>query len=128
MNFLKAANNLLSMQAVNTCRNLQHVRTKYVNRWMIRDVKRRKIVTEYAPARLRINSLRKNDVLPPELREIADTEIAALPRDSVVLRLTTRCVITSRGKGSVPRWRFSRIIFRHLADYNKLAGIQRALW
>lgn len=95
---------------------------------MIRDVKRRKVTTEYAPTRLRINSLRRNDILPPELREIADAEIAALPRDSILLRLTNRCVITSRGRGAVVRWRLSRIVFRHLADYNKLAGIQRAMW
>lgn len=95
---------------------------------MIRDVKRRKIVTEMAPERLRINSLRKNDVLPPELRQIADEEIAAMPRDSARLRLTNRCVITSRPRGVVYRWRFSRIVFRHLADYNKLAGVQRAMW
>lgn len=95
---------------------------------MIRDVKRRKIVTEMAPERLRINSLRKNDILPPELRQIADKEIAAMPRDSAILRLTGRCVVTSRPRGVVYRWRLSRIVFRHLADYNKLSGIQRAMW
>lgn len=95
---------------------------------MIRDVKRRKVVTEYAPLRLRINSLRKNDILPQELREIATSEIQALPVDSCLLRLTTRCVITSKPRGTVYRWRLSRIVFRDLADYNKLAGVQRAMW
>lgn len=95
---------------------------------MIRDVKRRKMVTEYAPLRLRLNSLRKNDILPRELREITDAEIHALPRDSAWRRLQNRCVITSRPRGVVCRWRLSRIMFRHLADYNKLAGIQRAMW
>lgn len=95
---------------------------------MIRDVKRRKLTTELAPTRLRINSLRKNDILPPELRELADGEIAALPRDSALVRTKKRCVITSRPRGTVYRWRFSRIIFRHLADYNKLSGVQRAMW
>nr|CAH7724715.1 unnamed protein product [Callosobruchus chinensis] len=56
---------------------------------MIRDVKRRKIVTEYAPTRLRINSLRKNDILPVELRDIASKEIEELPRDSALLRTQT---------------------------------------
>lgn len=95
---------------------------------MIRDVKRRKLATEMAPERLRVNSLRKNDILPPELREIADAEIAAFPKDSTPLRMTKRCVITSRGRGVVPRWRLSRIVFRHFADYNKLSGVQRAIW
>nr|CAI5841054.1 unnamed protein product [Callosobruchus analis] len=95
---------------------------------MIRDVKRRKMVTEYAPTRLRINSLRKNDILPVEIRDIASKEIEELPRDSILLRTQNRCVITSRPRGTVYRWRLSRIVFRHLADYNKLAGVQRAMW
>lgn len=95
---------------------------------MIRDVKRRKVVTEMAPERLRINSLRRNDILPIELRQIADQEIAAMPMDSIIRRTHKRCVITSRPRGVVFRWRLSRIVFRHLADYNKLAGVQRAMW
>lgn len=95
---------------------------------MIRDVKRRKMVGEYAKERLRINSLRKNDILPIELREMADAEIAALPRDSCLVRVHNRCAITSRPRGIVHRWRLSRIAWRHLADYNKLSGVQRAMW
>lgn len=95
---------------------------------MIRDVKRRKLATELAPMRLRVNSLRRNDILPPELREIADQEIAAFPLNSTPLRINNRCVITSRPRGVVDRWRVSRIVFRHLADYNKLCGVQRAMW
>lgn len=83
---------------------------------------------EYAPMRLRVVSLKRNDILPIEVREIAQEEISAFPRDSTPLRLNNRCVVTSRPRGVVHRWRLSRIIFRHLADYNKLAGVQRAMW
>lgn len=107
---------------------LQQIRTKYVNKHMIRDVKRRNMLTEYAPMRLRVNSLRKNDVLPPEIRQQADEQIASFPLDSTPLRIKKRCAITSRPRGTVHRWRVSRIIFRHLADYNKLSGVQRAMW
>ncbi|CAG9771331.1 unnamed protein product [Ceutorhynchus assimilis] len=125
MNFAKNLSNLLAVQAN---QNFQQVRNKYVNRWMIRDVKRRKTVVEFAPTRLRINSLRKNDILPAELRELATAEMTALPRDSILHHTTNRCVITSRPRGGVYRWRLSRIVFRHLADYNKLSGVQRAMW
>ncbi|KAJ8940014.1 hypothetical protein NQ314_010845 [Rhamnusium bicolor] len=129
MNFVKSlTQNLFSNRTLNTSQNFQQIRTKWVNRWMIRDVKRRKAVTEFAPTRLRINSLRRNNILPQEIREIADVEINALPNDSILLRTTNRCVITSRPRGTVHRWRLSRIVFRHLADYNKLAGVQRAMW
>lgn len=51
-----------------------------------------------------------------------------IPRQTALRQLTPRCVLTSRGHGVVNRWRLSRIIFRELADYNKLSGIQRSIW
>ncbi|XP_055843857.1 28S ribosomal protein S14, mitochondrial [Episyrphus balteatus] len=107
---------------------LQQVRTKYTDWRMIKDVKRRKLVCEHAVDRLRVNALRKNDILPAEIREIADAEIAAFPRDSSLVRCRERCAFTSRPRGVVHRYRLSRIVWRHLADYNKLSGVQRAMW
>nr|CAG4641401.1 EOG090X0MNX [Eulimnadia texana] len=107
---------------------MQQVRFKWADWKMIRDVKRRRLVVQHAPDRLRINSIRKNDILPQEIQEIADKEIAALPRDSSIVRLRKRCVITSRPRGVVNKWRVSRIVFRQLADYNKLSSVQRAIW
>lgn len=63
---------------------------------MIKDVRKRNTLKQFAAERLRVNSLRKNDILPVELREIADSEIAALPRDSSIVALKKRCAITSR--------------------------------
>ncbi|KAM4640593.1 small ribosomal subunit protein uS14m [Discoglossus pictus] len=104
------------------------VRSYYVDWRMFRDVKRRKMAYEYADERLRINALRKNILLPKELREIADKEIAAFPKDSCPVRIRNRCVLTSRPRGVKRRWRLSRIVFRHLADHNQMSGIQRAMW
>ncbi|XP_033284022.1 28S ribosomal protein S14, mitochondrial isoform X3 [Orcinus orca] len=44
------------------------VRSYYVDWKMLRDVKRRKMAYEYADERLRINSLRKNTILPKDLQ------------------------------------------------------------
>ncbi|KAK9879643.1 hypothetical protein WA026_006708 [Henosepilachna vigintioctopunctata] len=130
MNLSRTISNILPLKNISFAINptFQQIRTKWVNRWMIRDIKRRKSLTEHAPMRLRVNAMRRNDILPAEIREIADAEIKAFPLDSTPLHITKRCVVTSRGRGVVHRWRLSRIVFRHLADYNKLAGIQRALW
>lgn len=51
-----------------------------------------------------------------------------IPRQTALRQLTARCVLTSRGHGVVYRWRLSRIMFRELADSNKLSGVQRAIW
>ncbi|KAB5579643.1 hypothetical protein PHYPO_G00197350 [Pangasianodon hypophthalmus] len=107
---------------------MEQVRGYYVDWRMLRDVKRRQMAYEYADTRLRINAIRKNTLLPKELQEVADKEIAALPRDSCPVRIRNRCVITSRPRGVKHRWRLSRIIFRQLADHNQMSGIQRAMW
>nr|XP_045605273.1 28S ribosomal protein S14, mitochondrial-like isoform X1 [Procambarus clarkii] len=101
---------------------------KYPNWKMIKEVKHRKAVKEFAFERLNINALRKNKIIPPAIQEIADKEIDALPRKSSISQLHKRCMLTSRPRGLVARWRLSRIVWRHEADYNKLSGVQRAMW
>lgn len=107
---------------------IQHIRTYYVDWRMVRDVKRRQMAFEYASERLRTNAIRKNTILPKELQEIADNEIANMPRDSCPVRIRNRCIMTSRPRGVKRRWRLSRIVFRHLADHNQMSGVQRAMW
>merc|ERR1712243_445283 len=57
---------------------------KYANWKMVKEIKHRKAVKEYAFERLNVNALRKNKILPAEIKEIADAEIAALPRMSSI--------------------------------------------
>ncbi|KAJ0011631.1 hypothetical protein NQD34_012606 [Periophthalmus magnuspinnatus] len=107
---------------------VEQVRDYYVDWRMLRDVKRRQMAFDYADERLRINAIRKNTILPKTLQEVADKEIAALPRDSCPVRIRNRCIMTSRPRGVKRRWRLSRIVFRHLADHNQMSGILRARW
>lgn len=46
---------------------------------MLRDVKRRKMAFEYADHRLRLNSLRKNKILPKELQVRRNWHISSYP-------------------------------------------------
>ncbi|XP_046668483.1 28S ribosomal protein S14, mitochondrial [Homalodisca vitripennis] len=96
---------------------------------MKKDVRKRKALEDNYGLKLRLNAMRRTKVLPPELRELASEDFhKMLPNDVKGLKTVPRCVITSRPRGNVLRWRLSRIMFRHLADYNKMAGIQRAMW
>ncbi|XP_049887906.1 28S ribosomal protein S14, mitochondrial [Pectinophora gossypiella] len=106
----------------------QQVRNKWANWMMVRDVKRRRMASEHFLERSRINAMRKNDILPVEIREMADKDINKFEMNAIPLRINNRCVITSRPRGIVKEWRMSRIVWRHLADYNKLSGVQRAMW
>ncbi|KAK6187060.1 hypothetical protein SNE40_006308 [Patella caerulea] len=106
----------------------QQVRNRHWDALMRRDLKRRAMMKEYYPERQRINSIRKNTILPKELQEIADKEIHAMPRDSCPSRLHSRCVVTSRPRGLQDKWRVSRIVWRQLVDYNQMSGLKRACW
>uniref|UniRef100_A0A1B6MPB6 Ribosomal protein S14 n=1 Tax=Graphocephala atropunctata TaxID=36148 RepID=A0A1B6MPB6_9HEMI len=96
---------------------------------MKKDVRKRQALEDNYGLKLRLNVMRRTTVLPPELREVATEDFhKMLPNDVKGLKTVPRCVITSRPRGNVLRWRLSRIMFRHLSDYNKMAGIQRAMW
>lgn len=101
---------------------------KWANAHMKKDYGKRQTIRNENITRLRINALRKNTILPHELKEVADAEIHALPRNSSIVRIVNRCAVTSRPRGIIQRWRLSRFVFRRLADHNQLAGVQRAMW
>ncbi|KAH0949323.1 hypothetical protein HN011_007015 [Eciton burchellii] len=101
----------------------------YVGCRVIRDIKRRKWAKQYAEERLRLLAMKRNDILPLEFREMVGKQIDdTIPRQTALRQLTHRCVVTSRGRGVLERWRVSRFIFRELIDYNKMSGMQRAMW
>ncbi|KAL5014930.1 hypothetical protein ScPMuIL_009200 [Solemya velum] len=119
--------NTLSSAVTNGSQQMQ-VRTKFTNWHMLKDHKRRQIFKEHGQERMRVNAIRKNNILPKELQEVADKEIQAFPRDSCISRIRGRCVVTSRPRGVLKKWRLSRIMWRHLADYNYLSGVTRSSW
>nr|CAG4649884.1 EOG090X0MNX [Scapholeberis mucronata]SVE94038.1 EOG090X0MNX [Scapholeberis mucronata] len=112
----------------NVIKNDQPSRSNWTDWRMMKDNKRRKLVVEHAAERIRMKAIQKNDILPAEITEIGHQMLAAKPRDSNPIRMKNRCAITSRPRGVVTRWRLSRIVWRSLADYNKLSGVQRAMW
>ncbi|CAG0918789.1 unnamed protein product [Notodromas monacha] len=89
----------------------------------LRDVNRRKTVKEFSFDSRNLLAMRKNDVLPPGFQE-------RIPLNASITRVSNRCVITSKCKGrsTQKRWRVSRIMFRHFADYNLMSGALRAQW
>ncbi|KAL7303893.1 hypothetical protein TKK_0004013 [Trichogramma kaykai] len=114
---------------ITPCGQGQQIRSMYTKWKTMRDMKRRKLAKEYAPERLRLLGIKRNDVLPREIRDLASkTFEEQIPRHSAIRQLTPRCVVTSRPHGVLHRWRVSRFIFRHLVDYNKMGGVQRAIW
>ncbi|CAH8435617.1 unnamed protein product [Heterobilharzia americana] len=100
----------------------------FQNAIMIRDHKRRQVAAHFCDLRIRLNAIRKNTVLPKEIQDLATLYMASLPRDSNWTRISSRCIVTSRRRGCKTRWRLSRIVWRLLADYNRMSGVLWAFW
>lgn len=93
-----------------------------------RDVQKRRIIKLHAQERLLINTIRKADILPKDIRRIADKEIHNIPRDSAITRVNRRCAISGRARGIFHQFRMSRMMWRAQADYNKVSGVMLAHW
>ncbi|CAH0392836.1 unnamed protein product [Bemisia tabaci] len=107
----------------------QHVRSKWVDSRMRKDARRRDIMEKYGPEKLHLTVLlRAQKILPPELNEIVRGEMNSLPKNAHSSRICHRCQLTSKGRNVVIRWRLGRMMFRRLADGNRLSGVQRARW
>jgi small subunit ribosomal protein S14 len=54
--------------------------------------------------------------------------IAKLPRDSSPTRSHNRCELTGRSKGTLRKFKISRIMLRELALAGKIPGLRKASW
>ena len=93
-----------------------------------RQKKREKLVRQYAAKRAELKRRARDPKLTPEQRMEAFEALAKLPRNSSPVRLSSRCMVTGRGRGVYRKLRLSRITFRELALAGQLPGIQKASW
>ncbi len=58
----------------------------------------------------------------------ARKKLQALPRDTSICRVITRCQVTGRARGNYRKFGLSRLSFRQLALAGKLPGVTKASW
>ena len=81
-----------------------------------RDLKRQKMILQYAEKRA-------------ELKALGDQEgLAKLPRNSSPTRWKNRCVETGRPHGYMRQFGLSRIQFREEASKGNIPGVTKASW
>lgn len=81
-----------------------------------REVKRKKLVDKYAEKRA-------------ALKEAGDyVGLQKLPKNSSVVRLHNRCMLTGRPKGYMRQFGVSRINFREMALDGLIPGVKKASW
>ena len=84
--------------------------------WVAKQKRRAELVKKYADVRRQLK------------KEKNFAALAKLPRDSSPTRSHNRCQITGRSKGTLRKFKISRIMLRELALAGKIPGLRKASW
>ena len=84
--------------------------------WVAKQKRREALVARFADVRRKLK------------KEKNYAAIAKLPRDSSPTRSHNRCQLTGRSKGTLRKFKISRIMLRELALAGKIPGLRKASW
>ncbi|MEC9345760.1 MAG: 30S ribosomal protein S14 [Pseudomonadota bacterium] len=93
-----------------------------------KDLKRRRLVKQFAGKRARLKAMAKDESLPQEDRFVARLKLAELPRNSAPSRVHNRCGVTGRPKGYYRKLNMSRIALRELGSAGMIPGLVKSSW
>lgn len=92
------------------------------------DKSKRELYRKYEVKRIICKILLLNKGLSNELKKKQFEELSKLPRNSSITRIKNYCVLTGRTKGTLRKFRLSRISFRELASEGSLMGVFKSSW
>ena len=93
-----------------------------------REVKREKLVKQYAEKRAALKAIINDKEIPVEERFKATLELAKLPRNSSAVRLHNRCQLTGRPHAYYRKLKISRIALRDLGSNGEIPGLVKSSW
>ena len=93
-----------------------------------KNLRRKLMVKKYQQKRLSLKKKIKNKNLGLEERIKLQSKLNDLPRDSSMVRVRNRCLITGRARGVYRKFGISRIKVRELSLSGALPGIIKASW
>ncbi len=88
----------------------------------------KELAKKYFKYRRELREKAINMKLSDDERMTARKKLQALPRDTSMNRVTTRCQLTGRPRGNYKKFGLSRMAFRALALDGKLPGVTKASW
>ncbi|KZX00583.1 30S ribosomal protein S14 [Pseudoalteromonas luteoviolacea] len=98
------------------------------NSMKARDVKRAKLVAQYAEKRASLKAIISDVNTSDDERWDAVLKLQSLPRDSSPSRQRNRCNITGRPHGYLRKFGLSRIKVREAAMRGEIPGLKKASW
>ena len=84
--------------------------------WVAKQKKREAMVLRFAEVRRKLK------------KEKNYAALSNLPRDASPTRSHNRCQLTGRSKGTLRKFKISRIMLRELALAGKIPGLKKASW
>ena len=93
-----------------------------------REVKRAKLVKQYAGKRASLKAVIDDQSKPMEERFRATLKLAELPRNSSAVRLHNRCQLTGRPHAYYRKLKVSRIALRELGSAGQIPGMVKSSW
>jgi small subunit ribosomal protein S14 len=93
-----------------------------------REVKREKLVKQYAAKRAALKAIINDKEKPVEQRFKATLELAKLPRNSAAVRMHNRCQLTGRPHAYYRKLKISRIALRDLGSNGEIPGMVKSSW
>ena len=93
-----------------------------------REVKRQKLVDQYAAKRAALKDVINDQERPMEERFRASLKLAKLPRNSSATRLHNRCQLTGRPHAYYRKLKVSRIALRDLGSMGQIPGLVKSSW
>ena len=93
-----------------------------------REVKRAKLVKQYAAKRAALKAIIEDQSKPMEERFKATMKLAKLPRNSSATRIHNRCQLTGRPHAYYRKLKLSRIMLRDLASMGQIPGMVKSSW
>lgn len=95
---------------------------------IIRNERRKTIVTKYAPRRAELKASIADPASTAEARAAAAAELRRQPRDASATRIRNRDVVDGRPRGYIGKAGLSRVRFREMAHRGELPGIAKSSW
>ncbi|WBB63376.1 30S ribosomal protein S14 [Streptomyces sp. WMMC500] len=90
--------------------------------------RRRAVVARYAARRAELKELIRKPSTPPDVREAAQRELRAQPRDASPTRVRNRDGVDGRPRGYFRAFGLSRINLRTHAHAGHLPGVRKSSW
>jgi small subunit ribosomal protein S14 len=92
------------------------------------NLKRRRMVDQYAAKREELKAVARNPDVSMEERFAAQLKLAELPRNSAPNRVKNRCEVTGRPRAYYRKLKMSRIAMRELGSDGKIPGLLKSSW